>query len=492
MSVKLSKTKYILGLQCEKALYLDIHQPELADKPSQSQEFMFQQGNDVGILAQKYYPHGVVIKASYKESNKAIEQTQQAIKNGALTIFEATFVYKDVLVKIDILNRKSTNHEWEIVEVKSSTSVKEVHIADAAIQYWVCTGASLKVSSVSIMTINNKCTFPKLKSLFKVVNITNKILSLQNEIPEKLNNFKKLLSENSHPQISIGQHCYDPYCCKFKSYCWSKHKIPELSVFDIPGLSSKRKWEYFKNDKLELKKVEDDSFNEIQSRMISHSISKKRFVNKKAIKSKLKAWKYPMSFLDFETIGFAIPRYNGQHPYQQMPFQFSCHVKQNKKSKLEHFEYLHTENTDPREQVCQALVNLVPSQGSVTAYNMGFEANVLRSLAEKYPKFEKELLGIVERLVDPLPIIRDHVYDHKFQGSFSLKNVAPAILGKSASYDGMKVGDGTDAQTAYIEMIDAKTSIERRDELKISLIEYCTKDTFLMVKLVEWMCEVIK
>lgn len=221
--------------------------------------------------------------------------------------------------------------------------------------------------------------------------------------------------------------------------------------------------------------------------MIECTVANKRFVDHKGIRKGTKDWTYPLSFLDFETIGYAIPRYNGQRPYQQIPFQFSCHVKEWISENLAHFEYLHLADSDPRENICRALLDVVPESGSVVAYNMAFESRVLSSLAEEFPKYKKGLTNIAARLVDPLPIIRAHVYDPHFCGRFSLKSVGPALLGEQASYQEMDVGNGTEAQLAYLAMINAATDEKCKEELRRNLVEYCKKDTLVTVHLVEWL-----
>ncbi len=487
MKVRLSKSKLILGLQCQKALYLASHRPDLADEVSDSQQLIFDQGHCVGVLAQSHYSGGILIDATYTESERALKQTQDAITSGALSIYEATFSHEDVLVKVDILKRNGASHAWEIIEVKSSTQVKAVHIPDAAVQLWVCRGAGLNVKSVSIMTINNQCTFPDLSNLFNLTDITKEADDFIVGIPTTMKAFKVMLASAKTPKIEIGKHCDDPYGCSFKTHCWSSCKIPAVSVFNIPRLSDEKKWAHYHDGKVDLKKLDPQDFNATQARMIEFTVSKKRFIDSKAISKAIKGWTYPMSFLDFETIGYAIPRYNGQRPYQQLPFQFSCHIRIGFDAELQHCEYLHMADTDPRESISRALVDLVPETGSVVAYNMGFESAVLKSLAEMFPKFKNRLLNIVNRLVDPLPIFRAHVYDPDFQGSFSIKNVAPALLGKSASYQGMAVGDGTEAQSVYLEMINPLTKPLDKEKLRLSLIEYCTKDTMGMVELVDWL-----
>src|SRR5207249_868715 len=152
----------------------------------------------------------------------------------------------------------------------------------------------------------------------------------------------------------------------------------------------------------------------LQRRMIECTTGQSRFIDSVGIGDSLKTWTYPLSFLDFETIGYAVPRIDGQRPYQQLPFQFSCHFRTTADSPLEHREYLHSDDSDPREAVALALIALVPENGSVVAYNMGFEKSVLNGLAEIFPQHNEGLTRIAGRLVDPLPIFRAHVYDPAF------------------------------------------------------------------------------
>jgi len=490
-SQRLSKSKVVLGLQCEKALYLTIHKRELAGEVSESQQMIFDQGHEVGIFAQKQFPDGVLVDAAFNETKKALEQTKKAIESGALAIIEATFEHENVLVKVDILHRKSAKAAWEIFEVKSSTGVKEVYLQDASVQLWVVRNAGLKVKKISIQHINNKCTYPNLDDLFATVDVTEECEELQSEIPKIVSRLQKML-KGSEPKISIGAHCSDPYPCAFQAHCFSKCKIPEISVFDIPSLKTELKWELYNAGKADLRTLDVEDFNVTQRRMIECTVAKKRFVDSSSILKEIKKWEYPMSFLDFETIAFAIPRYEGVKAYQQIPFQFSCHIKDSAKAKLKHVEYLHADGTDPREQLSKALAQLIPETSSVIAYNISFEKTVLLKLSDEFPKFSKKLKSIAERLVDPLPLFRKFVYDPGFCGSFSIKTVAPAILGKSASYEDLVLGDGSAAQCAFLEMIHADTTKVRKKELADSLIEYCTKDTMGMVQLVEWMFEVAK
>jgi hypothetical protein len=486
---RLSKSKYVLGLQCMKALYLKVRLNELATEISASQQLVFDQGHETGNFAQKEFPDGYLVRALHTESQKAIQETQDAIQHGELTIFEATFEHDGVLVKVDILHRVNSKSAWQIMEVKSSTSVKVVHIQDAAIQYWVLKQCGLKVDSVFIQHLNGECEYPDLSNLFARVDVTKEVTELQSGIPNQLRDFKRVLEYSTAPETDIGPHCDEPYECAFKDHCWSAKRLPSPSVFDIPRLGEKKKWEFYRDGKIALKDIPTESLSTTQTRMMESSINNQRFVNEAGIQDGLKQWKYPLAFLDFETIAYAIPRFEGTRPYSQVPFQFSCQVQSAPDTKMIDHDFLQTDQGDPRRALAVALLKCIPVNGSVVAYNSGFEKTRINELAGYISDLAHELRAITERLVDPLPIIRAHVSDPKFMGSFSIKDTAPALLGDAASYEELDVAGGGEAQAAFIEMISTNTSPKRKKELEQGLREYCRKDTQVMAELVWWLQE---
>jgi hypothetical protein len=199
----------------------------------------------------------------------------------------------------------------------------------------------------------------------------------------------------------------------------------------------------------------------------------------------LQGWQYPLIFLDFEAIQHAIPKYNNTRPYQQIPFQFSCHIDNG--DVLNHHEYLHDNPLDPREEFILKLLAYVPEKGTVVVYSKSFEASRLKELARDFPQYSTALLEIERRLEDLLDVVEETVYDINFKGSFSIKAVAPALLGQEASYANLAIKEGTEAMVAYERLIDEKLSLEEKDTLKRHMLEYCYQDTLLMVKIFEWL-----
>ncbi|MCC7441803.1 MAG: DUF2779 domain-containing protein [Bdellovibrionales bacterium] len=485
----LSKSRYLLGLQCPKALFLAVHSPELAGPVSASAQKSFDQGHAVGLEAQKRYPGGVLIGASHSHSKLALAETRAAIEAGAPAIFEATLAHKGVLVKVDVLEHAGGN-DWNLVEVKSSTGVKQVHLHDVALQLWVLRGAGLKVKRAFVLHINNQCRHPHLEELFERVDVTAKVEAMLPAVGPEVAEFLELLQRETAPEVDIGPHCKDPYPCAYRAHCWGPKKIPSPSVFDIPGWTAQKKWAAYRAGAVSLDRLDRAGLSPAQRRMVEHSVSGKRYVNAKGIRQAMRDWEYPYSFLDFETLDHPIPKFMGVRAYEQLPFQWSCLVQRAPCAEFERHEYLHADATDPREPLARALVEALPEKGSVIAYNASFERGVLTSLAEEFPNYRKSLKGAAARLVDPYLVVRAHVYDPAFLGRLSVKAVAPALLGLGAGYKGMAVGEGAEAQLAYLEMIAPGIPPERRAELKRALLDYCRKDTEAMAGVVEWLSSV--
>jgi len=467
-------------------LYLSVKHPELTPPTPPSLQAIFDQGHDVGREAQKRFPNGVLIEAEAYDAQKGFEATIKAIKEGANTIYEATFIHENVQARLDILHRKNSKSAWELIEVKSGTSVEEVHLKDIAIQLWVATGAGIQIKTASLMHINNKCTFPNLKDLFLIQDVTKELKPHLEDVPNKIREVRKMLQKDKAPKIDIGPHCSDPYGCPYINHCWSH--IPEFSVFDLPRIG-KKAWELYNNGITELNDEKllkpNWKINDSHKRIIEIQKSKKRWIDKIEIKKELREWIEPLSYLDFETVGFAIPRYKGTRPYQQIPFQFSVQIPT--RGELKNIDYLHTDSTDPRPPLIEALIAAIPKKGSVVSYNKGFEAARINEMADAFPKYKKQLIEIIERLVDPLPIFRSAVYDDAFQGSFSIKAVAPAILGKKYSYENLEVGDGQAASQGFMDLVSGKLFESESKELISKMLIYCQQDTEAMARLVEWL-----
>ena len=474
---KLSKSRFLSGYQCQKKLWLEKHRRDLITPFSESQQRILDQGTRVGELAQDQFPEGVLIEADHFHIPEAIVQTQRALDSGVSILFEGCFVHDDILVRPDVMVKEDSG-SWQLIEVKSTTQVKPEHVIDVAVQKHVLEGCGLTISSSHLMHIDNQCVYPDLDNLFEIEDITSEVNTTQNWIPAKAAEFFKTLENPSEPVREIGEHCLSPYECPFISYCW-KH-VPEYSTFTLPGARWTAKAEYISKGLLALDDVSEDALNERQLKYLQSYRTQTPIIDKNAIKNELNKLEYPLYFLDFETDGPAIPRFDGMRPFEQFPFQFSCH-KLEESGELEHFWFLHTDMDDPRRDISESLVNTLGTNGSIIAYNAPFEIRFIKNLAQWFPDLATDLLTMVDRFWDQLPIFRNHYIDYRFLGSASIKYVLPVLVPR-LSYADLNVSGGTEAQATWNTMIQTKDA-DLKMQLTDNLLEYCGQDTYAMVEI---------
>jgi len=479
----LSKTRLKRGLQCPKSLYFSLYRKELEAPIGASTQQNFDDGHEIGERARLEFPGGVLIENEPWEREEAAEATQVALTKGALVIYEASFLANGLFAQVDILKREDIKSPWQVIEVKKGSRIKEEYLEDVAIQALVLQEAKIRVSSYHIMHLNPECKFPDLNNLFVIEDIHKEIDSLLPELKERVLALRKIAEAKNEPEQNIGPHCDAPHECAFKAHCWKK--FPHPSVFNLPGVGPVKGWKYIKEGKVALQDLNAEDFKGKAKQVIELTQSDKRWINFEGLVKEMREWQWPLYFLDFETLMPVIPRYAGCGPYTQVPFQFSCHVWTSLEHKLQHFEYLHLDSSDPRPELAKTLVEKIGSKGTVLAYSAGFEKRVLERLAEDVPEHAGALLSIARRLGDPLPVIREHVYDPKFYGSFSIKDVAPVLLG--IDYQDLDIGDGMAAQTLAEQIICNKVSGDEARKIRESLLEYCRQDTMAIVELTKWM-----
>jgi hypothetical protein len=368
----LSKSRFIRGLQCHKSLWLLNYKPDLRTPPDPSQQAIFDMGTEVGLLAQQLYPGGVMIAFDEKNLDGMADKTKKHIDSHVNTIYEATFKYDDVLVMIDILNR--TPDGWELYEVKSSTTVKDVHINDVAVQYYVLTGTGLSLSSASLAHINNQYIRHgaiEVDRLFSIVDLTEAAIEKQGSVKEQLELIRTAISGDI-PQIDIGPYCNEPYNCDFRNHCWSH--VPDNSIFDLSGLYNTKKFDLYNKGILAFKDLPEGlRLSPSQELQVKVELTGERVVNQEGMKAFLDELYYPLYFLDFETFAPPIPPFDNLRPYQKIPFQYSLHYLEKEGGDLKHKEFLAEEGADPRKVLARSITENIPEGACILAYNFSFE-----------------------------------------------------------------------------------------------------------------------
>ena len=485
----LSKSKLLAFRQCPKRLWLEVHRLELREDSSATQA-SFTVGTQVGDIARKLYDpkgKGTLIDPQAEGFEAAFERTQELLQT-AQPIFEAGFRAEGALSFADVMQpvKKGGKLCWRMVEVKSSTSVKDYHLDDAAVQAFLALSSGVPLTAIALAHIDSSWVYPgneDYSGLLMEVDLTGEVFGRDEEVRGWIGKAQQIVAKRKEPQISSGGHCNKPYACGFLNYCQSQEPQAERPITWLPGkLSNALQAHIETHDVTELDDVPDDFLNHLQKRVRSVTLSGKPYFDQEALVKELAARKLPGYFLDFETINFSIPIWKGTRPYQQIPFQFSVH-RLSRTGKLEQEAFLDLSGSDPTLPFAKALIAACGERGPIFVYNAGFEAARIRELADRVPRLAKPLLALNERVVDLLPLARKHYYHPSQQGSWSIKSVLPAVCPDLKYGDLEGVQDGGMAMEAFLEAVAPQTSIERKTEIERQLLRYCALDTYAMARL---------
>jgi predicted RecB family nuclease len=482
----LSKSRFITGQQCHLRLWYQCYHPDLASETSEAQQAIFDVGHKVGELATRLYPGGRRIAEDHTHHEKAVQTTLKVIENPEIhAIYEAAFLSDDIRVRVDILERLE-NGRWNLIEVKSSASVKDVHLPDVAVQWHVLRGAGLEIDKAFLMHVNNEYVYDgkelDLNSFFISSDVTKEVVAMQESVPSMISELKAVLSDSDPPDIPPSRHCNTPYECEFYEHCTKE--MPEHWIMDLSGITQRKLNELAAMGINDIRDIPSTySLTALHQRIRTSVLENKETISEE-LEHELTDVEYPVHFLDFETIITAIPRYAGTRPYQTIPFQWSNHILQ-KDEFLEHHDYLCNEDKDPREEFTFRLLSVLGMKGTIFIYS-SYEIRIIKALSEDLPEYRKKLLDILDRFKDLCVIMKKHFYNPGFHGSFSLKSVLP-VLAPDMNYKSLEIQEGGQASLEYLRMIDPSTSSKEREKIREDLLTYCEQDTYAIVRIREEM-----
>jgi len=481
----ISKSKFMAGVQCLKRLYLQVHQPELAEEPDASDCAIMEQGQEVGMLAHQMFPGGVGV--SYDEGlDEAIRTTRELVANRAVpAIFEGTFEHGGVLVRVDILQRRRDGR-WRLIEVKSATDLKDYYLDDVAIQSRVVSRCGLDLASVCLAHVNRDYVFDggsvDARQFFRIRNLTRRVAKLQRKLTTQLRSEFHILAMPNAPNISPGSQCNDPVTCEFYAQC--NLPRPEDHIGYLPRIQASAVEELVEMGIESIRDIPDDYPLNERLRRVCTSVQTGLPWYDPELGKELESLRYPIFFMDFESVNPAIPRFQGMRPYDQIPFQWSVHVLMEPGAEVEHYEFLATDTNDPRRDFITSLCSVLGKSGSIVVYFQPFEEQRLSDLAAWLPEFAGRIKKIQRRLWDLLPIVREHTYHPAYAGSYSIKSVLPALV-PDMSYDGMEVADGQSAGLAWTSLVRGGLDRGEFDKIRKALLVYCGQDTLALVRLLE-------
>jgi hypothetical protein len=482
-----SKSKLISMLQCQRRFWLELHKPELRADSHQT-ELKFKTGNQVGDVARQIFdPEGMghLIDLKKEGFDQALARSAHLLA-GEQPIFEAGWTGGGILAFADVMLPATPQRGWHMIEVKSSTSVKDYHRDDIAIQTFAARSAGIDIRSVSLAHIDSSWTYPgdfDYRGLFKLHDLTAESFSRQLEVESWVNQAQLVAKACAEPNVGMGAHCTSPFECGFITHCYEGLEAVEFPIQWLPRITTKKVEELQAAGIKDLREVPDRKLNELQQRVKEASVTGRAYFDAQGAAKDLAEHLLPCLFLDFESVQFGVPIWAGSRPYQQTCFQFSLH-KLLADGILTHTEFIDLSGKDPSEPFAMSLIEACgASDSSIFVYNATFEKSRISELAEKFPAHASSLRQIHDRIVDLLPIARNRYYHPAQEGSWSIKKLLPALVPELQYSDLEGVQDGNMAIAAYLEAISPETGDERKQEIRQQLLRYCQLDTYSMVRI---------
>jgi predicted RecB family nuclease len=487
---QLSKSRFTAGKQCHKLLWWRVHEPLARElQPDKVLQDRFDQGAQVGVLAREQFAGGVLIRLADRHEGPArtrdeldverLAATRQAIDQCARTLFEATFFADNTLVKCDILLREPDG--WRLIEVKSTNSAKPEHLLDAAIQTHVLERSGLEVASIEIMHLNKECRFPDLTNLFARTVVTDEVRALLPEIPNEIEAQLTMLS-GPLPDVSIGMRCSEPYDCAFQERCWPNDP-DHISNLYLIGRKT-RCQEYVAAGIHRISEIPPTKRINLTARRQIKAMNEQRLIVEPNLGRALEPFHVRLGFLDFETISRAVPVWPGTKPWEQSAAQFSYH-ETNGDGTYTHAEFLAEGPDDARPLLAQRMIDATARAERVVTYS-AFEKTRIRGLQESVPSLRAELEELEGKLIDLLPVLREHVYHPDFHGSFSIKAVLTPLV-PDLTYSDLVIVDGllASVEIARLLFVAGKIPPDEVPRVRKDLLDYCERDTWAMVRLLD-------
>lgn len=475
----LTKSKFMAGLQCTRYLWTSVYEEDNIPALDKGTQFRLGQGTKVGELSKNMFPDGISVSTEDFKDN--LTKSQKLLREKK-PLFEGAFQFENIYSRADIL--EPVDGQWDIIEVKGSTKVKDEHLHDVAFQKFCYESYGLKVRNCYLLHLNKDYVRDgdlDIETLFIKEDITSEVDELIGNIKERIDILTTVMNSDEFPEDSVEHQCKRPKDCPLTLY-WEF--LPEYHVFHLYR-GGKKSIQLYEDGIHAIADIpEEFGLNKIQSIQKHCAVSGNVYVDKDEIESFISTFEYPLYFLDFETFSTAIPMFDGSKPYSQIPFQFSLHVIQKEGNEPKHFEYLYEGDSDPRKEFISELKKVLGEKGSIVVYNRTFEVSRLKELAKYLPEYETWIESIINRIVDLwVPFRKFYYYNSAQKGSAKLKDVLPVITDRS--YEGMNIADGNAASAEFYRITYNEVDDKIKKQVRENLLEYCKLDTLAEVMILE-------
>ena len=443
----ISKSDYMLFLKQPAWLWVKKNDPSKIPPVDAATQAMFDAGHAFEPYVESLFPGGETIaweKSDWNSYKTLPARTKQALESGAKVIFQGRFEWQQFTFLPDIIEVVG-DKVLDLYEIKSSTRVKPDHLYDLAFQKTVIEGNGFTVRNISVIHVNNQYV--------RQGKVNPKELTTFTDVTEKVNEIAVKTPQNMQAALKTAEQAEMP------------DPNPELAK-----LGSKSEWlKIYENIFPPEPKIWPEDTQPV--------------INKPEIERFLGELRYPLYFFDYETMQGLVPYFDGQRPYQQVPFQYSLHIIHEPGGEVEHKEYLHKDSSDPAQPLTEQLIQDIGTTGTVLVWYQAFEKSRNRELGDMMPEYKEAMEAINERVIDLMvPFKTKHYDDPRFEGSASIKKVLPVVC-PELSYQDLGIQDGNSAQRLWMEAVLDETRTDEKEQILADLIEYCKMDTWAMVRI---------
>jgi len=475
-------------------LWLKKHDKKRLPPIDDNLQAMFDAGNRFEAYAEQLFPNSVRLGFNdYYQYLDLPARTTKAIADGAKTIFQGRFEYKELTFICDVIQFVE-DKVVDLIEIKSSTKAKIDHEYDLAFQMVVLEGCGYEVRNISVVHVNNSYVRHgdiDATQMTATTDITEAVKARRSETLESIEAAIKVVDSKTRPDIS-------PAHAKLGSFNeWlaiyeGLEPVEPGSIYELATISAETVAELESRNITRLIDIPDDiQLSPKQQLQLKATKANAPIIDRGAIKKYLDSMVYPLFFFDYETLASVVPYFDGMSPYAQYPFQYSLHILDKPGGELRHFEYLHSDNSNPAESLTKTLQSQIGNSGSVITWYMSFEMGCNTRIGTMLPEFADFYDQLNVRVVDlMIPFSNGWYADKEFFGSASIKKVLPVLV-PELSYKTQGIQEGAAAQRLWMEaVLDGKRDDEK-GQILANLIKYCELDTFAMVEIYRFLIRLI-
>ena len=491
---QLSKSDYLVYLRHPAWLWLKKHRRAVLPKPDASLQARFDSGHRFEEFAEQRFANAVKLGFDdYQAYRDLPRRTHKALADGAETILQGRFEHGRATCIIDVLQRVGDGL-FDLFEIKASTSAKADHIPDLAFQAMVLEGAGVEIRNLGVIHVDRDYVRAgpiDIAAIAAITDVTDKVRDISGETIAQVDDAIAVMDLAEMPDAS-PRHLQSGAMSEWLDvFAAVSEPIDKYSIYNLASIKAEQVGALEDGGVEVLGDIPDDfALTDRQKRQVTAVKTGRRAIDAGEINSFIGAAQYPLYFLDYETFSDVIPAFDGIRPYQQVPFQYSLHIRRAPGAELEHRDYLHEDNTNPVPSLLAKLVEDIGGTGSVIVWHDPFETRRNTEMGEMSPAHADFLADVNARVIDLIdPFKYGWFVDKDFFGSSSIKKVLP-VLAPDLSYGALEIQDGEAAQRQWMDAVLHGKQPERRQEIFADLRSYCELDTLAMVRIFDVLGEI--